>query len=604
MAPKKSKKNNRPKSKKSANKTSGEKTVNHTGNGVILLNKAFSGSWLDAEGHIAHEIIDFLRADDGNVYVYDAPHGSAHDVYVNGQTPAPDEKFCAQYMVITGGYGESKKEGHKAGACSFDIQFVIKLAKKIHPFHSSYSWRTLWAKKDNMNQEEKDLGGVIFEEFFKPGIKTLSRKDIKKKLVDLFRRTSLDDDKKEKISTWLFEALHRYQIACDNHNELVERTRDITFGGKTLEEIYTEQGCECSLFITFLAERGGIYIANKPFTFPCLEYNQQRCRGRLKESKNTNDYNELIKWIEDELGKSLKPFCSHKLERIAKKKHFKERLQQETFLGLLDLQNYEQAFTNMLYTVLKSSNGDMLKRFCTFICNRYIKEGKSLNKIALFKWKAAEWKDCTIEVHKEKKVDETSDDDRGGRMDVCAEIKRGSKTVRRVRSKTVRRVIIENKIDSNLNGIDEDKKLSQLNTYYKQWGKKAAKEPLCLVVAPAHRLDVIKREIEKIDENPDEKINHNSKKEDNPKMGDRYLLVNYGDIADFIKQPRIRKELEKEIDGQFVEQFIASFREHSLTPQEYYAWLFWQALKKQEQAESNTGMAKPSAHHGRREQKS
>lgn len=40
----------------------------------ILLNKSFTGEWLQRhENNIAHEIINFFKADDGNVYIYIMP---------------------------------------------------------------------------------------------------------------------------------------------------------------------------------------------------------------------------------------------------------------------------------------------------------------------------------------------------------------------------------------------------------------------------------------------------------------------------------------------------------------------------------------------------
>ena len=42
---------------------------------VIILNKPFLGGWLNGEGRIGHEIIDFFLADNGNYYVYNNPWG-------------------------------------------------------------------------------------------------------------------------------------------------------------------------------------------------------------------------------------------------------------------------------------------------------------------------------------------------------------------------------------------------------------------------------------------------------------------------------------------------------------------------------------------------
>ena len=94
---------------------------------VILLNKLFLGGWLDKQGNIGHEIIDFLFTDNGEHYVYNNPLGVCpKDIWIDG-TKFPrskEEKYLGKYMVLT-----SEKRGK-----DFDILYVIELAEKLHRF--------------------------------------------------------------------------------------------------------------------------------------------------------------------------------------------------------------------------------------------------------------------------------------------------------------------------------------------------------------------------------------------------------------------------------------------------------------------------------------
>lgn len=46
---------------------------------VLILNKVFDGAYTEKEGNIAHEIIDFFKADNGKIYFYNNPYGQCPD---------------------------------------------------------------------------------------------------------------------------------------------------------------------------------------------------------------------------------------------------------------------------------------------------------------------------------------------------------------------------------------------------------------------------------------------------------------------------------------------------------------------------------------------
>lgn len=56
---------------------------------VIILNKPFLGSWLENQNNIGHEVIDFLKTDNGEYYVFNNPWGVCpDDIFVKGCSPA------------------------------------------------------------------------------------------------------------------------------------------------------------------------------------------------------------------------------------------------------------------------------------------------------------------------------------------------------------------------------------------------------------------------------------------------------------------------------------------------------------------------------------
>lgn len=374
------------------------KNNQYAGN-VILLNKPFLGGWLNNQGHIGHEIIDFLLTDDGNYYVYNNPWGVCpNNIWVEGTTGLTrlkKEKYLAKYLVLT-----SEVHGN-----DFDILYVIELAEKLHRYHTTKS---------------NDKTSFI-----------ASQKDVKKLIRD----------------------------------------KNIKYNGKFLDEIYQNDG---SLYLTFKGSK--IYKAVNPISVTSLTYNFQRNKGYLYDDKFQRDYSLLKGIIEDSIKNgSLVQFKP----RSVNSNQIGQLNANKTFINLTKQEDNEQIFTNILHSIL--DQGGLLKDFC----NKF-KRNKVFNSTE------------TFTVLREAKIVD-------GRMDVCAESNN-------------QRVIIENKINSGLNGLKPADNTTQLTTYY-NWGKEKTTEPLCFVVAPNYRCSEISREIQQKD----------------PAMENIYLVKTYGDIAMFIK---------------------------------------------------------------------
>lgn len=410
---------------------------------VILLNKPFLGGYLNNKGNIGHEVIDFLKTDNDDYYVYNNPWGVCpNNIWIEGTQSLKRlrcEKYIGKYTVLT-----SETRGH-----DFDILYVIELSEKIHRFH-----------------------------------------------------TSKDADKTK------FRA---------DQNEVIKimRERNIKYNDKFLDEIYREDD---SLYLTFKGSR--IWKADIPILVQGLEYNFQRNKGYIYDDEYPNDYQILIGIINNSIENGrLQPFTPRSVDR----EHIGGLNSNRTFLDLINMDDNEQVFTDMLHSILEQ--GDMLSRFC-----ERFRENKPFDLTSEFS------------VFRETKVV-------NGRMDVCAESNN-------------QRVVIENKVYSGLNGLKPADNESQLSTYY-HWGRKKAIIPLCMVVAPNFRVSEIRREIEEKD----------------PDMVDVYLVKTYGDIADFISDEYQNGTIPDSYNYYgLLPQMINAFRNLSYsTKEDFYARMFLDA---------------------------
>lgn len=407
---------------------------------VILLNKLFLGGWLDKQGNIGHEIIDFLLTDEGEHYVYNNPLGVCpKDIWIEG-TKFPqlkEEKYLGRYMVLT-----SEKRGKE-----FDILYVIELAEKLHRFSAP--------------TDKTKLRGI--------------QKKIQQDII---------------------------------------KNRDIKYNGKYLYDIYKNDD---SLYLTFKGEK--MYKADTHITFKETTHNFQRNKGYIYDDKDPDDYKKLITLIKDSIKNgTLKAFNP----RNVSTSQIGQSNANKTFIDLIKQEYNEQIYTNILHSILEQ--GELFIHFCDKFRN-----DKSFNLTDNFK------------VFRETKVV-------NGRMDICAESDN-------------QRVIIENKINSGLNGLRPADNTTQLSIYYR-WGKEKPTDPLCFVVAPNCRKAEIEREI---------------KKED-PNMANIYKIIPYSEIADFIEHEYQYKYIPNTYSHYLlVQQIIDAFRNLSVPKEDLYARMFLDA---------------------------
>ena len=194
----------------------------------------------------------------------------------------------------------------------------------------------------------------------------------------------------------------------------------------------------------------------------------------------------------------------------------------KTFLDLILKNKSEECYTNMLYSVLNEPG--MLQRFC-----RRFAPKKTLDERNQF---------TVFREHSLVK----------GRMDICAD-------------NGYQRIVIENKLESGLNGINKADSSSQLSKYY-DWAGEVEMSQICFITAPDYRissshsvrLGQLAREIRTYD----------------PQMLDKYILISYGEICDFLEENKEAISENYEY-YRYLDDIIVAFRRHSYpTKSEYY----------------------------------
>ena len=327
----------------------------------------------------------------------------------------------------------------------------------------------------------------------------------------------------------LKEKLHSLSSAKNNNSKKLKNNynyikkliddKKITYNNVPLYDAYPKYDSEGhfdkTLFVTFTANK--IYRTKKQLLYKFeVPAKRKNALSYTDDNNRSADYFKLKSFIDDNIKKhNLESFKPNSMEDI-KKQGFKT-----TFFDLIDYGNVEQAYTNILYSVLMK--GGLINAFCK-----------------IFKKKQEVLSTNPLHVFREKKLVQ-------GRMDVCAV--------------TVdQKIIIENKVNSGLNGIKEDDS-SQLSTYY-NWGtSNVSIPPLCFLTFPDIHSLKIKKEIQQHD----------------PRMASHYNLVTYGQIADFIEKNKAKVPTTYEY-YRYLDDIVHAFRNLSYkTKEQYYAQRFLMA---------------------------
>ena len=299
--------------------------------------------------------------------------------------------------------------------------------------------------------------------------------------------------------------------------EHIIKEKNIRYGGKLLSKLYDSK-TDVGLLVSYKAEwikkpkeplvfdfRESGYIFQHAYGYISnewdIKYVNNKHFGKDKLSKRQKDiietsekkskaYHALKKKIEelDQKGElvelSLSPIDVHT------KKFSGLTFSKTTFLDFILKTNSEECYTNLLYNLFVSDKN----LFCRFVQELLKKE-----------------KVCSISsfintnlkyINREKSVSR-------GRMDICAEFEING---------MIHRIVLENKVDSGLNGKGGAENQTQLTQYY-NWATENGATPHCFILVPGYHENFLLDEIKTYDKD----------------MMDNYTIIKYRDIFDFIK---------------------------------------------------------------------
>lgn len=305
--------------------------------------------------------------------------------------------------------------------------------------------------------------------------------------------------------------------SIEAHNKQLEQinNRNISYGGCKVNQIFKNNIYnDIAIYATFkvksiIKPKKELFITNdnKKDKENYIYINKQISSSSLKSYISSEvdyaDYNILENainnksyWSEDDVTTSLNV------------NSYTPKKEERNFLDLIEKENDEQIYTNLFYYWFNKK--DIMNRFI----NKYISA------------------DDNYSVKKEKITTSQK-----GRMDILAE---GKNNI----------VIIENKIKSGLNGIDKEKNISQLDTYfndaiqeYQEKGMSIPKNIYGFIFVP----DYCKEKIEQ-----EKKIY---------KSGEKFIVITYSNLLEFFLESK--NEFMKDIYFKYYDDFLFSLKKHT-----------------------------------------
>lgn len=296
---------------------------------------------------------------------------------------------------------------------------------------------------------------------------------------------------------------------------------DIRYNGKLICDIYPRFDSngkpDTSLFVTFEAKK--LY---KPKHTLVYAFNKSIIRGNKFAITNDKGYERDYANLDNLISNAI---TNNDFDIIVPETMAAINSQglNFTFIDLIDYNDLEQAYTNILCSILRQ-NG-LMKDFCL-----------------AFKETSAPISTSDFKLFKEKKIVD-------GRMDICA-----------ISEDKAQKVVIENKINSGLNGVKADS-TTQLSTYHEWARSNILLDPLCFLTYPDINDKKLREEIAQND----------------PDMATIYKLVSYSKVADFLDANKSKVSTNYTY-YKYLDDIISVFRNMSYKSKEkYYAKLFYEA---------------------------
>ena len=124
---------------------------------VIILNKTFEGAWTEKEGNIAHEIIDFIKTDKGEHYIYNNPFGQCpSDIILKKDDIKNNTKRMVKYILLCSPskihYKDNKnnQKEKEFDYCDFYINYCAEIEEILH--NKSRNMKNITSIRDDIKK--------------------------------------------------------------------------------------------------------------------------------------------------------------------------------------------------------------------------------------------------------------------------------------------------------------------------------------------------------------------------------------------------------------------------------------------------------------------
>lgn len=500
----------------------------------IIINRMFSGNYLENEDNIGHEIINLYKDDNGNNYIYLLAGGDYKQDHANNEIDG---------ILLVRGISANCVEVLAKATIDTNTEYkvfnpideaITKENGKTKP-HWKNGWsgtnvkemramgQAIYNKEGNdFDKACKNAKIIKYREVKNKGSNTKGVKEYTIKLGDKIKR---------------FKDIHDKQIKYIQENK-------ITYDSVPLDKLYGKNNTEygLSIYITYKVEKVQkvkepfyLYINEKDknkftkITENDTELSRKRLSGSAgatfypNDSENDNDKNDYEK---------LKGILENDNLWGEETECYKDIVQTKidddfTFLSLIKKEYDELAFSNMFAHYFKKNNN---------ILNGILSKSKNYSN----KNVSQPFLQTKVEINNPKTSQKEDTENDKNKNDQTKRITREEKNIDilidDVQSSTV--IVIENKIKSELNGRHStDSILNQLDKYYDYTEKEYAsyKNKVYLLLVPNYS---------RITE--DSLVSEKQKKFD---------IIHYKDLYDILK--------ENNIEDKYYDDFINAVKFHS-----------------------------------------
>lgn len=497
---------------------------------TIILNRIFTGDYLNEGSNLGHEVVNLFKSDNGEYYIYLMPYGAYPEGRKNDTVKAiyltkAINRGCLEVIGVATGISSVFEPKKKFRQLAGKIKVTDGDENKVDEI--KHLFKTL-LNEDKLNQVKQELefseieklkSWLDTEQFLSMKPFDDNRKDEMKKIADSLYTLVDEIDKKDKQKNYspLCKAICHRAAHIEQLCYIIEN--DVRYGGIRVNELFHDNTSEeygSALYLTYKAEKilkptkQTYIIANENYKINSKDVDVDYIivnRARLATTALTSVFYEN--------GKATK--------------NTTEETEKQNYLNLSKNADEISVQGNVLteYKPIPSTDNDFT--FLTLIKKEY--DELAFSNMFQYFFTHEKYKELIIDFFNKKKI----------RLSQVYTVKREYKNIDLLIIDNKNAIVIENKIRSGINGIkfNEDGTVAetQLEKYKKiVEGDFPNRDCSCFIFKPNYSV-IIQNE------------------------SSTYSIVNYSELAETFE-----KGLNYEVDSKtkvYFEDFVNALKMHS-----------------------------------------